>query len=64
VLRIRDGAGAEVASYVYAGPSEPIGITHRDAGTRTYYRDSGGKVVEQIGADGATLSTSTTRRDA
>ncbi len=55
VLRIHDGTGAEVASYVYAGPSEPIRITHRDAGTRTYYRDPGGKVIEQMNAAGATL---------
>ena len=55
VLRIRDGAGAVMASYVYAGPSQPIAITHRDAGTRTYYRDASGKVVEQINADGGRL---------
>jgi RHS repeat-associated protein len=55
VLRIRDGAGGEIASYVYAGPGEPIAITHRDAGTRTYYRDASGKVVEQINADGGKL---------
>jgi RHS repeat-associated protein len=55
VLRIRDGAGTEMASYVYAGPSQAISITHRDVGTRTYYRDAGGKVVEQVNADGATL---------
>lgn len=55
VLRIREGAGGEIASYIYAGPGEPIVITHRDAGTRTYYRDAIGKVVEQINADGSKL---------
>ena len=58
VLRIRDGAGNEIAHYLYAGPGEPISITHRDAGTRTYYRDASGKVIERINADGSKLFNS------
>jgi len=54
VRQIRDSSGVQ-ATYVYAGPSDPIRITHRDGGTRTYYRDAGGKVVEQINADGGSL---------
>ena len=52
---IRDNAGAEVARYTFAGPGEPIRISHRDVGTRTYYRYASGKVAERVDSDGSTL---------
>lgn len=55
VLRLHDGAGDVLCTWSYAGPGEAVRIAHRDAGTRTYYRDAGGKLVEQINADGSTL---------
>lgn len=55
VSRLLDGNGKQVAAYGYAGPGAPIWISHRDAGTRTYYRDAGGKTVEQVNADGGHL---------
>ena len=39
----------------YAGASEPIVISQRDAGARTYYRDAAGRMRERINADGSTL---------
>jgi len=55
VLRIVDGDGAEIARYDYGGPGDPIRIRHRDAGTRTYYRNASSSVVERTNADGSTL---------
>ncbi|WAZ26808.1 FG-GAP-like repeat-containing protein [Streptomyces cinnabarinus] len=55
VAVLRDGTGAEVAGWVHAGPSEPVRISHRDAGTRRYLRDAAGRLVRQTGADGAEL---------
>lgn len=52
---IEDGAGGEITRYVFACAAEPIRITHRDAGTRTYYRDAAGRLVEMVAADGARL---------
>jgi RHS repeat-associated protein len=52
---VHDNAGREQTQYSYAGPGEPIRISNRDAGVRTYYRDAGGKLVERIDADGTKL---------
>jgi RHS repeat-associated protein len=52
---IRDDARQEVANYTHAGPGEAIRIHHRDAGTRTYYRDAAGQIAERINADGSSL---------
>jgi len=52
---IRDNAAAESARYTFAGASEPIAISQRDAGARTYYRDAAGRMRERINADGGTL---------
>lgn len=53
--RIRDGAGAEVAKYTYAGPGEAIEISHRDVGARRYYRDATDRVAERVDQDGSRL---------
>ncbi|WP_235583093.1 RHS repeat domain-containing protein [Kitasatospora sp. Root107] len=55
VAVLRDGMGAEVASWLHAGPSEPVRISHRDAGSRHYLRDAAGRLVRQTGSDGAEL---------
>ena len=52
---IRDHAGIDLARYTFAGASEPITISQRDAGTRTYYRDAAGRMRERINADGSRL---------
>src|SRR5262249_13820592 len=51
---IRDDAGAVVV-YTVAGPGDAIRISHRDAGTRTYYRDARGLMRRMIAADGGQL---------
>jgi RHS repeat-associated protein len=52
---LRDGAGAEVARWTYAGPADAVRISHRDAGTRTYYRDAAGMIRRMIAADSGEL---------
>lgn len=52
---IRDHQGIESARYTFAGTSEPIAISQRDAGTRTYYRDAAGRMRERINTDGSRL---------
>lgn len=52
---VRDSTGNEGARYVFAGPAESVRITHPDAGTRTYYRNAAGQLVERIDADGSKL---------
>lgn len=52
---IYDDADQEVVRYHFAGAGEPIRITHRDVGTRTYYRNAAGHVVERTNTDGSTL---------
>jgi RHS repeat-associated protein len=49
---------AELINYVLAGPDEPVAITHRDIGTRTYYRNAAGRIVECINPDGSSLNYS------
>ncbi|MBZ5572305.1 MAG: FG-GAP-like repeat-containing protein [Acidobacteriia bacterium] len=49
---VRDNAGAEVTRYTFAGPDNIVQIVNRDAGTRTYYRDAAGHLVERVSADG------------
>jgi RHS repeat-associated protein len=49
------GAGVEVARWTYAGPAEAVRVSHRDAGTRTYYRDAAGLIRRMIAADGGEL---------
>lgn len=48
-------SGNELVRYTFAGPGEAIRIMHRDAGSRTYYRDAAGRIVELIRADGSRL---------
>jgi RHS repeat-associated protein len=52
---IRDTAGAVVTQYFIAGPGDAVRITHRDAGTRTYYRDARGLLRRMIAADNGKL---------
>ena len=52
---LRDDTESVVARYTFVGPSEPIRIAHRDAGTRSYYRDAGGLIARMDAADGAQL---------
>ncbi|HEX2061873.1 MAG TPA: RHS repeat-associated core domain-containing protein, partial [Thermoanaerobaculia bacterium] len=55
VLAIGDGAGGELARYTYAGPGDAVSISQREAGTRTYYRDAAGHLVERADGDGSHL---------
>ncbi|HEY6970180.1 MAG TPA: RHS repeat-associated core domain-containing protein, partial [Candidatus Angelobacter sp.] len=50
---VRDDRGAEMTRYTFAGPDNIVRITNRDAGTRSYYRDTAGRVVERVSADGS-----------
>ena len=52
---VRDGDGAALVQYTFAGGDQPIRIAHRDVGSRTYYRDAAGRLVEMIVADGSTF---------
>lgn len=51
IERINDNLGV-VSHFTFAGPAESIMITHRDIGTRTYYRDATGNIIERINPDG------------
>jgi RHS repeat-associated protein len=55
LVTIRDTAGAVVTRYAVAGPGEAVRIAHRDAGTRTYYRDARGLLRQMIAADDGLL---------
>jgi RHS repeat-associated protein len=55
IAAIRDDAGALIASYTLAGPGDAIQISHRDAGTRTYYRDARGLMRRMVAADDGQL---------
>jgi RHS repeat-associated protein len=55
IAAIFNDAGEELARYDFAGPGEPLRIRHRDVGTRSYYRDGSGKVVERVDTDGSVL---------
>lgn len=55
IAAVRDGTSAVTTSYLFAGPSEAIRISNRDAGTRTYYRDAAGQVAERANTDGSRL---------
>jgi RHS repeat-associated protein len=52
---LRDGTGAPVARWMYAGPGDAVRISHRDAGTRTYHRDAAGMIRRMVAADGGEL---------
>lgn len=52
---ILDTLGAEVTTYWYATNGEAIRIANREAGTRSYYRDAAGKLLERLNADGSRL---------
>ncbi|MFH8250146.1 toxin TcdB middle/N-terminal domain-containing protein [Microbacterium sp. B2969] len=55
ITALREGGGPAQAAWVHAGPGEPIRITQADAGTRTYYRDAAGRLVERVDPDGTSL---------
>src|SRR5262249_55590158 len=55
VAALRDGSGSARATWIHAGPGEPVRITEADAGTRTYYRDAAGRLVERVDADGTSV---------
>lgn len=55
VQALRDGDDVEVARWDFAGPGEPLRISHRDAGTRSYLRDAARRLVELKDADGSVL---------
>lgn len=55
VAALRDADEAVVAAWVYAGPGDPVRISHRDAGTRSYLRDAAGRLVERVDTDGSSL---------
>jgi RHS repeat-associated protein len=55
IAAVRDNDGKESTRYSYAAAGEPIRITNRDAGTRTYYRDASGRTRERVDADGSRL---------
>lgn len=40
ITAITDPSGRVAATYTYAGPGDPIRISHADAGRRTYWRDA------------------------
>lgn len=42
ILQITDAAGNNSIQYTYGGPGSPIRIEHKDAGTRTFWRDANG----------------------
>lgn len=51
IAEVVDGAGQTVVTYEFAGPGDPLRITHRDIGTRTYYYDAAGRLVERRETD-------------
>jgi RHS repeat-associated protein len=55
IAAVRNGAGSVIASYTIAGPAETIRIQHRDAGSRTFYRNAAGRVVERVDSDGTKI---------
>ncbi|UCC29692.1 MAG: VCBS repeat-containing protein [Phycisphaerales bacterium] len=55
ILSVRGSGGETTAAYDLAGPAEPVRITGLDAGTRTYYRDAGGRLRERVDADSSRL---------
>lgn len=52
---IFDHQDQEMARYTLAGPAEPIRIQHRDVGSRTYYYDAAGRLVERRDPDDSVL---------
>lgn len=55
IIAVKDGADATFLSYHLAGPAQPIRITHRDVGARTYYRDAADRLRERVNPDGSAL---------
>jgi len=55
IVAIYDTTNQAMAQYTLAGPAEAIRITHRDVGTRTYYRDAADRLVERVDPDGSAL---------
>jgi RHS repeat-associated protein len=51
IQTVSDGLGV-IARYLFAGPGQPISISHRDVGTRIYLYDAAGRLVERIESDG------------
>lgn len=47
-----DATGAVTVRYIFAGPGDPVRITHRDVGSKTYYYDAAGNLVERREPDG------------
>lgn len=47
-----DADGSVSTRYTFAGPGDPIRITHRDIGSKTYYFDAAGNLIERREADG------------
>ncbi len=52
---IHNESGIELVRYSYAGANDAIRITHRDAGSRTYYWDAAGRIAELVRPDGSRL---------
>jgi RHS repeat-associated protein len=52
---VKDHTGATLITYAFAGPENPLRITHRDVGSRSYYRDANGKIMLRINPDGSAV---------
>jgi RHS repeat-associated protein len=53
LLQVKDNNDQVFLNYDYAGPENPLKVTHRDVGSRIYYRDAGNRLVERISPDGS-----------
>ena len=47
-----DADGSVSTRYTFGGPGDPIRITHRDLGSKTYYFDAAGNLIERREPDG------------
>ncbi len=54
ISAVTDDRGT-VASYVFAGPGDPIAVSHRDVGTRSYLYDAADRLVERTESDGTRI---------
>ena len=53
--KIKDDNEDDLITYYFGGGDCPLKINHRDVGSRIYYRDAAGKLVERINPDGSSL---------
>lgn len=53
--KVKNFQGNDLVTYNFAGPDNPVQITHRDVGSRIYYRDAGNRLIERINPDGSSL---------